>query len=392
VPHRLLDIEDDFFPTTCWNETIQVNDGTIARKTGFVEAPNVAILSGPHFFVANPFYKTARARCLQNSDYDIIDLEELPSDYLPRYNYVPACPPAEYLARTPKLSWDRKPSTGLYRLVVSRGLSVGGERTLQPAIVIPGPAHIDGVFSLAFKDLPFMVETAGSWASIVFDFFVKAAAKGDFRADLARIMPIAPAVHGDEIAVRALLLNCLTNGYDDLWRRCFTLAFLRDRWTKDDPRLNPDRFASLGPDWSKETPLRSHYMRRQALVEIDVLTSLAMGLTLDELKTIWRVQFPIARQYEAQTFYDATGRIVFTTSRGLVGVGFNRQRWEQVKHLPAGETVSRSFIDDTQASGPRERTITYVAPFDRCDRESDYEIAWAEFERRRNDANAEAAQ
>ena len=39
-------------------------------------------------------------------------------------------------------------------------------------------------------------------------------------------------------------------------------------------------------------------------------------------------------------------------------------------------------MDDTLPGGPRERAITYVAPFDKCDREADYETAWAELERR----------
>ena len=45
-------------------------------------------------------------------------------------------------------------------------------------------------------------------------------------------------------------------------------------------------------------------------------------------------------------------------------------------------TVQRTIIDDTQSGGPVERTITYEAPFDRCDREEDYRIAFAEFEKR----------
>ena len=45
-------------------------------------------------------------------------------------------------------------------------------------------------------------------------------------------------------------------------------------------------------------------------------------------------------------------------------------------------TVARTIIDDTLPGGPREHTITYQAPFDRCDRERDYEVAWAEFTRR----------
>jgi len=38
-------------------------------------------------------------------------------------------------------------------------------------------------------------------------------------------------------------------------------------------------------------------------------------------------------------------------------------------------------MDDTLHGGPFERTITYVAPFDRCDREADYGTAWVEFQK-----------
>lgn len=55
--------------------------------------------------------------------------------------------------------------------------------------------------------------------------------------------------------------------------------------------------------------------------------------------------------------------------------------WEDIQDLKEG-TVTKTVEDDTLPDGPVMRTITYVAPFDRCDREQDYETAWAVFSER----------
>ena len=68
--------------------------------------------------------------------------------------------------------------------------------------------------------------------------------------------------------------------------------------------------------------------RRQALIEIDVLTAMALGLTLEELVLIYEVQFPVLQQNELDTWYDARGNIVFTCSRGLTGVGVDSKTWK----------------------------------------------------------------
>ena len=112
---------------------------------------------------------------------------------------------------------------------------------------------------------------------------------------------------------------------------------------------------------------------RPPRLDIAVLVARELGLTLEELQTIYRVQFPVLRQNEADTWYDQNGRIVFTNSKGLPGVGFARKEWDEIKEQP---NVTRTVTDTTLPTGPVERTIEYVAPFTRCNREEDYRLVW----------------
>jgi len=400
-PKRLEDLGKEIFATQHWNETNAQKDGTIRRHTCFPEYTSQWIFSGPHFFVGNPFNKTPRSKCTLNSHYDTLDLSTLPDDYLPRSNYTPDCDTETYRNRTPGFlkigeqgQKTKVKATDYYRLTSRTMIGSASERTLISAIIPKSCGHIDLGFSIIFKKGQYLPILAALFNSIVLDFFVKSTGKGHFRNDTAQLLPII-----DEksfplkrllycLKARTLSLSCLTTHFVELWQECWQEEFHNDSWAKVNPLLDDVFFQRLTPSWQRNNALRADYTRRQALVEIDVLVAMALELTLEELKTIYRVQFPVLRQNEADTWYDTNGRIVFTCSKGLPGVGFPRKKtkteligWEDIKDMQTG-VVERTIMDDTQPGGAFERTITYEAPFDRCDRERDYEEVWGNFEKR----------
>ena len=421
-PHRLADLEGLYYTTGHWHETMSQRNDTIRRETCFPSGVGHLVVSGPHFSVGNPYYKTPRERCENSSNYDSLDLTALPDNYLPRTNFVPACDEEEYSRRTPKVPWVEDDDTGplavteFYRMISREMVHTASEHTFIAALIPKKVASIHTIVATAFRNLTHCVDVFALSISIVLDFLIKSTGTGHVNASLLSRLPIltegsSPSLR-NALRARALCLSCLTTYYEDLWQDlCGTWlpgnpfrrhidAFKCDAWTNADPRLPATFFADLTPNWSRDVALRTDFARRQALVEIDVLAAKALNLTLDELLTIYRVQFPVMRQYEADTWFDANGRIVFTASKGLPGVGLPRKAvrgdtsytiyaathqatntalgWEDVRALETG-TIRRRITDNTQPGGPFQRWIEYVAPFTRPDREQDYRVAWAAF-------------
>lgn len=379
------------FSTVMWDETKSLKEGITSVFEGFPESSIATIYSGPNIGLANPVFKGCRKPCTLNSDYDIVDLSYLDENGIQRLKYAPACDISEYIQKSP----GRGEYISDYRIVMREMVGVSAERCLLATIIPPSCGHILTVFGIKLnKDI---YNVAGSFASIVSDFFIKTVGRNHMQMPILSSLPHFEGEYANEISVRAAVLNSVNNRYKQLWKREFADSWKTAQWTKRDDRLAQDKFKTLTADWCWETPLRSDYERRQALVEIDVLASMAIGMTKEQLIAIYKIQFPVLQSYENDTWYDTNGRITFTNNRSLVGIGFSRSEWEVknavspvrqgtepwdgiMKNAPAGYVFERVIADDTMPGGPVERTIQYVAPFDCCDREQDYETAWKFFE------------
>lgn len=375
-----------------WNETTDQRSGTIKRHTAFRDASTM-VLQGPLLHVCNPLYKTPRTVCNSNKAYDVVDLIAVPDDYLPRTNYGPAVDLGEFQQRMTRCRWN--PSlrhSDFYRAAFRSMIALNGERSLVGALLPPKITHVHGLESLAFLEDRNLINSIATFSSIPFDFLIKATGKQNFKQRDASGLPWVWAP--DTALHRTLRLNCLSSAYSQIWN-LYSADLKAHPWSSSDPRLRLEGPVQGPSIWDRTAGLRTEFARRMALVEIDALVALALGLTLDQLIEVYLIYFPVMQEYEAGTWYDQNGRIVWTCSKGLPGVGWlddrgkspGRAAWERMLADNPAE-LTCTAIDDTMPGGPRTVTRHFVGPFTQCDRIEDYRRAWAHFERLKSEEAA----
>ncbi|MBD5260657.1 MAG: type II restriction endonuclease subunit M [Bacteroides sp.] len=335
----------------CLHQANAVSDGTMHQETRFPDMKKrEMIFSGPHLYVGNPLYKTPREKCVLNSDYDSLDLTSITDNYIPRSNYIPCISSMDLREQFKGFNEDDQ-WMDYHHVAFRKMLASTLERTLIGAIIPPDTSHINGIISVTFPTMQQTVEFAGLTSSVVLDFYIKTIGAANLMENRIASFPLGIAEKFRRpLYVRTLMLNCLTTWYAPLWETMWQDNFRDETWSIDDCRLLP--FSSLSPEWQRHDALRNYFERRQALVEIDVLTAMALGLSLEDLEMIYTIQFPVLQQNEADTWYDREGNIAFTASRGLTGVGMSRPEWN---------------------------AITDKSQYTLCDRIADYRHAWQHF-------------
>ncbi|SKA65428.1 hypothetical protein SAMN02745111_01097 [Eubacterium uniforme] len=380
IETRLGNYKGQIYTTTMWNETNALNEGSLKEEIFFPEDNRDVLFVGPYCNVSNPLFQTVKQQYRVNSDYDHIDLLHIKEDYKPRAKYRVKLQQDEKYNKLPKTPWG-KLANEYYMLVNREFVGNTSERTLASCIIPPRSMFLYTLFGVIMPKIEDMLLLSAYESSLPYDFFVKILGKNHINYGVNMLFPFMHSKFDDALSIREMLLNSLTVDYSDLWEENWKESYKEEMWAKNDKRLSNSSFKKLEKEWKWETSLRTDFERREALVEIDVLTAMSIGMSLNQLETIYEMQFPVLQSYEDDTWYDSNGRIIFTNNRSMVGVGLSRTEFELIKDMRTG-IYKKTIIDDTIPEGPVERIIEYLAPFDKCDRIKDYEEIWKNFEQR----------
>ncbi|WAX77964.1 hypothetical protein [Streptomyces sp. KMM 9044] len=415
-PHRLGALRPRISPG--FHEKNDHTAGYFTWDSGPAGAWEDVILQGPFFGIATPFAKRPVEGARTSLQMEPWDNTGLAEDAVPRTNYRRATPRArflkaqdrwvdhgrlaqlltspaavdaaetEVLAGRPDLAEDEaacaqavkslletvaeRPYSEFYRVAWRRQIPSNTERSLFASLIPSGPVHVDLVNSASLHDDFKTVLLSGFMAGLPLDYYLRATGRNDLRIGEAKTLPSPtlghPLTHA--LLLRTLRLNAQTNAYARLWSMLYEPSWAKDDWAAKSewPSARPSLSAGVGPDWTRDAPLRSEFARRAALVEIDALVAVWLGISAEELVAMYRARFPVLQQYEESMWFDATGRRI-AKAHQQHGHDQPKDAWKQL-----------SSHDDFPLKGNIPEG--YEGPLYRANRVEEMQAAHAEFTRR----------
>ncbi|WP_438388725.1 hypothetical protein [Actinopolyspora saharensis] len=391
------------------NETIAYNtsdqEGQLVHPSSWSEV----VLKGPQLGVANPLFKQPH----RGSSVLGLDLTRIDADTVPDTEYVRAVSEKQFTAAQDQwidyavleelraseeatartraalaesqhvgqgeiddeqvdrylIAQSRRPYTSFYRLAWREMVAPDTERSLYSALLPPGANHVHSLRSMALPNCRSTVLNSGFWTSLPLDYLLRT--RGVGHLDVSRVLSLpAPAEDhplASALLLRTLRLNCLTNAYADLWAELYEPSWSGGQpWAIDWPGMQP--LDAVSPTWTEDTPLRTERARRAALVEIDALVAVWLGIDADALVAMYEARFPVLQNYEAVTWFDARERRI-AGHRNTYGHGQTKEHYQQLlEHLKEPGSVL-----------PPEG---YVPPFHKAEREEEMRAAHAVFQER----------
>ncbi|WP_405790966.1 class I SAM-dependent DNA methyltransferase [Streptomyces sp. NBC_00029] len=412
-PHRLGTLEPRISPG--FHEKNDRTAGYFTWDSGPAQSWDDVILQGPFFGIATPFAKRPVDGARASTELEAWNPNGLAENEVPRTNYRPAGQRTRYLAAQdrwvdhnrleqlrashyavaaaeaevdtnyPDLSTTEReravdsvlrtasmrPYSEFYRVAWRVMVPSNTERSLTACLMPPGPAHVDLVDTMALNETMTTCLAAGFWAALPSDYYLRINNIRHLRIGEASSFPAPTAGHplAPSLLLRTLRLNSQTSSYAAIWAELHDPSWKSDDWVVEQvPSGVRPLTDGLGPTWTVRTPLRSEFARRAALVEIDALVAVWLGISADELVAMYRARFPVLQQYEENMWFDATGRRI-TKAHQVHGYGQPKDAWKQLS---------------SHENFPLEANVPdgYEGPLYRADRVKEMRAAHAEFTRR----------
>ena len=291
-PSKLKNSKSLYDKTQMLNEDSAVSSGIIIKMPGQYSKEEF-VLNGPNFYVANPFFQTPNITARNHRDYSKINLREINDSFLPLSSY-----------KLVDSSFIQIPNN-YYHVHRRRAINTN-ERTLISCIEPPGIVHLRSCYSLHFNDQKEMLAFHAGTISIIYDFIVRSTGKEDLVYNVIQDLPLIKEV-SSQLLKRVLILESLTKDYEELYNSIRVMFLDNDIFSLKHELLKD--IGCLPQKWDANTPLRTDFERKIAVLEIDVLVCFAIGINLEELISIYLIEFPVLKKHDNLNFYNNEGML-----------------------------------------------------------------------------------